>query len=136
MLHIVPGRQINHVQELAVDGRGFRRSTDLEVLLGKNLEVDLVQVEVMALLGYVLNDPFLHRPLSGHDRWRFVSVEHHRLLSCAYLGDEELIGLIILAELEDAGGRHWLATESAKPLLASAQSSEIGDFFIAVSMLS
>jgi hypothetical protein len=53
------------------------------------------------------------------------------------LGDEELI-LIILAELEDAGGRHWLATEPAKPLLASAQSSEIADFvtFIAIIMLS
>src|SRR5882724_9377693 len=127
MLHIVPGRQINHVQELAVDGRSFRRSTELEVLLGENLEVDLVQVEVMALLGYVLNDPFLHRSLSGHDRWRLVGVEHHRLLVCAYLGDEELSSLIILAELENAGGRHWRAAEPAKPLLAIAQRSEISD---------
>src|SRR5258708_20708369 len=134
MLHIVPGRQINHVQELAVDGRRLRRSTDLEVLRGENLEVDLVQVEVMALLGYVLNDPFLHRSLSGHDRWRLVGVEHHGLLACAYLGDEELIGLIVLAELENAGGRHWLATESAKPLLASVQTSEIADVVIVVVM--
>src|SRR5467141_3940800 len=141
MLHIVPGRQINHVQELAVDGRSLRRSTDLEVLLGENLEVDLVEVEVMALLGYVLNDPFLHRSLSGHDRRRFVGVEHHGLLACAYLGDEELSCLIILAEPEDAGGRHWLATEPAKPLLAIAQRSEIADVimftpFINVVMLS
>src|SRR5260370_3259316 len=141
MLHLVPGRQINHVQELAVDGRSLRRSIDLEVLLGENLEVDLVQVEVMALLSYVLNDPFLHRSLSGHDRWRLVGVEHHGLLDCSYLGDEELIGLIVLAELEDTGGRHWRATESAKPLLASAQSTEIADVvmftsFIAAVMLS
>jgi len=49
----------------------------------------------MALLSYVLNDPSLHRSLSGHDRWRLVGVEHHRLLACAYLGDEELTGLIV-----------------------------------------
>ena len=96
--------------------------------------MNLVQVEVMALLSYVLNDPSLHRSLSGHDRWRLVGVEHHRLLACAYLGDEELTGLIVLAELEDPGGRHWCATESAKSLLASVQTSEIADVVIVVVM--
>src|SRR5260370_20133491 len=114
MLPAVPGRQVNRIQEPAVRGRHLCGSIDLEVLLGENLEVDLVQVEVMALLGYVLNDPFLHRSLRGHHRWRLVGVEHHGLLACAYLGDEELSSLVVLAELKYAGGRHWLATEPAK----------------------
>src|SRR5207253_927357 len=104
--------------------------------LGENLEVDLVQVEVMALLSLVLNDPFLHRSLSDHDRRRLVGVEHHGLLACAYLSDEELIGLIILAELEDVNGRHWHAAECAKPLLASVQSSEIAAVVVFTSLIS
>ena len=83
-----------------------------------------------------MNDPFLHRSLSGHDRCRLVGVEDHRLLACAHLGDEELIGLIILAELEDAGGRHWRAAESAKPLLASVQTSEIAEVVVFTSFIS
>jgi len=50
------------------------------------------------------------------------------------LGDEELTGLIVLAELEDPGGRHWCATESAKSPLASVQTSEIADVVIIIVM--
>src|SRR4029077_5485369 len=53
ILHVVPEWSLDHVQELAVDGRRLRTAIDLEVVLGENLEVDLVHVEFMVLLSYV-----------------------------------------------------------------------------------
>src|SRR6266478_5559327 len=66
--------------------------------------MDLVLVEFMILPGYVLNNPFFHRSLRGHDRWRIVVVEECWLLARAHLGNEELGGLN-LAELEGTRGR-------------------------------
>ena len=129
ILGVVPERDFDHVQELAVDSRRLRRSVDLEVVLGENLEVDLVHVEFVVLLGGVLNDPLLHRTLRGHDRRRVVVVEQRRLLARAHLGNEELRRLVF-AELERAGRRHRGAAHAAKAPLAAAQSRGRGDFVV------
>jgi len=43
--------------------------------------VDLVHVEFMVLLRYVLNDPFFHRFPAWYDRRRIVVVEQRWLLA-------------------------------------------------------
>src|SRR5258708_6590118 len=114
-----PERDFNHVRKLPGNGRRLRVVIDLEVVLRLDQEVDLVHVEFVVLLGYVLNDPLFHRSLCGHDRWRIVAVEQRWLLARAYLRNKEL-GRLYLAELEGARGRDGLAADPAKPLLAGA----------------
>src|SRR5437879_12759371 len=91
--------------------------------------MDLVLVEFMVLSGYVLDNPFFHRSLRGHDRWRIVVVEQRWLLARAHLGNEEL-GRLNLAELERTRGRHGLAAQSAKSLVADGYPSVGADAII------
>src|SRR5579864_3911780 len=115
VLHVVPERHLDHVCELANDGRRGWIAVYLIVVLRKNLEVDLVEMPLMVLLGYVADNPFLHRTLRGDDRWRIVVVKERR--RCSVDGNEKLSWLD-LTEGQVAGSSHGYAAESAEPLLS------------------
>ena len=60
-------RNLDHVEELAVDGRRLHAAVGFEVVLLQHLEMDLVLVEFVILLSAVLDDPLLHGSLGGDD---------------------------------------------------------------------
>ena len=60
-------RNLDHVEELAVDGRRLHAAVGFEVVLLQHLEMDLVLVEFVVLLSAILNDPLLHGSLGSDD---------------------------------------------------------------------
>jgi hypothetical protein len=60
-------RNLNHIQELTVDGRRLLTAVNLEVVLRQHHEMDLVLVEFVVLAGVVLDEPLLHGSLGGDD---------------------------------------------------------------------
>jgi hypothetical protein len=69
-------RNLNHIQEPAVDGRRLMAAIGFEVVLLQDHEMDLVLMEFVILAGVVLDDPLLHGSLGGDDRRRVVIVEY------------------------------------------------------------
>ena len=63
----VAERNLDHVKELAVDGRCLHAAVGFEVVLLEHLEMDLVLMEFVVFLSAVLDDPLLHGSLGGDD---------------------------------------------------------------------
>jgi hypothetical protein len=69
----IPGRHLDHVQVLA-DNRGrLRVSIELEVVLGFDQKVKLVEVKLVVFERPVLDDPLFHSSLGGHDVGRKIA---------------------------------------------------------------
>jgi hypothetical protein len=98
----VPGRNLDHVEELVEDARSLHRVVGFKVVLRLHQEVHLVEVELVVLQSVILDGPLFHRSLSCGDRRRSVGIED--LLRLALHSHEELLCGLVLVEVDQARG--------------------------------
>src|SRR5579864_3202424 len=135
-------RDLNHVQELAVNRRLGGSAVGHKVVLRQHLEVNLVLVQFVVFAGVVLDQPFLHRSLNGGDRRRVVAVKRRvqRIRLNGALSssrshapggvDEECASIFDLLEEHRARDRGGHVHDSAEALLVGVQRGELCDSII------
>src|ERR1700676_3980221 len=117
---LVPERNLDRIQVLAVVGEYLLGAVEFEVVLRFHQEVNLMDVKCVIFERTVLDGPLFHRSLSGHDVGRSIGIEYVLRLPLHVHEELRWVLAYVLVEERRALYRHGCGGKSGEALLSCA----------------